>query len=61
MVSIMIPIVIQVSDGLNTSNSAMVHFFDNLRILICSTSVEKNPRNRMLGWRNSVDGKVSIF
>lgn len=47
--------------GSNISNSAMVHFFDNLRILICSISVAKNPGNRMLGWRNFVDGKVSMF
>lgn len=42
----------------NISNSAVVHFFDNL-MHQCSKSVAKNPGNRMLGWRNFVDGKVS--
>jgi hypothetical protein len=43
----------------NISNSAVVHFFDNLRYQ-CSKSVAKNPSNRMLGWRNFVDGKVCM-
>ncbi|XP_062144220.1 long chain acyl-CoA synthetase 1-like isoform X4 [Alnus glutinosa] len=28
---------------------------------VFSISVEKNPRNRMLGWRNSVDGKLGPY
>jgi hypothetical protein len=43
------------------NSSSIVHFNDNLRVLICSASVEKCPENRMLGSRKIVDGKVIIF
>ena len=48
-------------DASKINNSSLVHFLDYLRVLICSVSVEKNPQNRMLGWRKFVDGKVIIF
>lgn len=36
-------------------------YFDHKSVLLCSTSVEKYPGNKMLGWRKFVDGKVSIY
>lgn len=33
---------------------------DKLKVLKCSASVKKYPGNRMLGWREFINGKVFL-